>query len=62
MKDQGRVIALDKASKKIARIEAYAAALHLTCIQAYYFDATKACASESEALKGKGMKDSILPY
>eukprot|EP00057_Strongylocentrotus_purpuratus_P011426 XP_011665900.1 PREDICTED: LOW QUALITY PROTEIN: putative methyltransferase NSUN6 [Strongylocentrotus purpuratus] len=53
MKDQGRVIALDKASKKIARIEAYAAALHLTCIRAYYFDATKACASESEILKGK---------
>ena len=47
MKDQGVLVALDKASKKICRIEANAAALGLTCIKAFCFDGTKACAEDA---------------
>ncbi|XP_054768066.2 tRNA (cytosine(72)-C(5))-methyltransferase NSUN6-like [Lytechinus pictus] len=54
MKDQGTVVALDRASKKIARIEANAAALHLKCINAYCFDGTKACITGTEMAEGKG--------
>ncbi|XP_022099886.1 putative methyltransferase NSUN6 isoform X3 [Acanthaster planci] len=50
MKDQGVVIALDKSTNKIRKVEENAKRLGLSCIHAYSYDSTKACSRDMKML------------
>ncbi|ELU16404.1 hypothetical protein CAPTEDRAFT_182050 [Capitella teleta] len=48
MKNQGRVVALDKTSGKISKVLSNAKEWGLSCIEAYAFDASGSCCSTSD--------------
>lgn len=52
MKDQGRVVALDKTADKVSKIQHSLDNFKLTCVEAYAFDARRAVAEDAEMSGG----------
>ncbi|KAK7483946.1 hypothetical protein BaRGS_00024830 [Batillaria attramentaria] len=52
MKNQGRVIALDKTTDKVSRIQTSVDNFKLTCVETFAFDARKAAAQDAEMSGG----------
>ncbi|XP_071495613.1 tRNA (cytosine(72)-C(5))-methyltransferase NSUN6-like [Diadema antillarum] len=61
MKDEGTVVALDKASAKISKIKENASSLGLTCIKAFCFDGRKAANASTNSVVPTAVEDIWQP-